>query len=86
MAMTRVGTAELKANLSKHLRAVRAGETLIVLDRQTPVARVIPFEAVGSGPSVSRGTGRLRDFVKPPPLDLGVSVEALLAAERAERP
>jgi antitoxin (DNA-binding transcriptional repressor) of toxin-antitoxin stability system len=34
----------LKNNLSRHLAHVRAGGDLIVLDRNTPVARVVPFD------------------------------------------
>jgi prevent-host-death family protein len=40
--MRSVGTAELKARLSEHLRAVQRGETITVLDRQQPVARLVP--------------------------------------------
>src|SRR5207244_4161099 len=38
--MDTVGIAELKARLSEHLRAVRRGRTLTVLDRDRPVAAV----------------------------------------------
>ena len=41
--MKSVGVAELKSNLSKHLRAVRRGRALTVLDRSTPVAEIIPY-------------------------------------------
>ncbi|HUG54647.1 MAG TPA: prevent-host-death protein [Vicinamibacteria bacterium] len=41
--MTKVGIADFKARLSEHLRAVRSGRTLTVLDRDTPIAQVIPF-------------------------------------------
>jgi prevent-host-death family protein len=43
MAMKKVRTAELKARLSEYLRAVRRGETLTVLDRETPIARIVPI-------------------------------------------
>lgn len=40
----RVKTAELKNNLSKYLRRVREkGETIIVCDRDEPVATLSPF-------------------------------------------
>jgi prevent-host-death family protein len=35
--------AELKARLSEYLRAVRRGETIGVLDRETPVAQIVPI-------------------------------------------
>jgi prevent-host-death family protein len=40
--MKQVRIAELKARLSEHLRAVRRGETIAVLDRDTPVAHIVP--------------------------------------------
>ncbi|HVO11169.1 MAG TPA: prevent-host-death protein [Vicinamibacteria bacterium] len=39
-----VRVAELKAHLSEHLRRVRGGRTLTVLDRDTPVARIVPYQ------------------------------------------
>jgi prevent-host-death family protein len=41
--MSRVGIADLKANLSRHLRRVRSGRTLTVVDRNTPVALIVPY-------------------------------------------
>src|ERR1700730_17355624 len=43
MAMKEVRIAELKARLSEYLRAVRRGETISVLDRDTPVAQIVPI-------------------------------------------
>jgi prevent-host-death family protein len=42
MTMKQVRIAELKARLSEYLRAVRRGETIAVLDRETPVAQIVP--------------------------------------------
>ena len=39
--MKQVRIADLKARLSEHLRAVRAGESIAVLDRDTPTAQLI---------------------------------------------
>lgn len=35
--------ATLKNNLSRYLKSVQAGEEVIVLDRDRPVARLVPF-------------------------------------------
>ena len=43
--MSEVRIADLKARLSEHLRVVRNGGTLTVLDRDTPVARIVPYVA-----------------------------------------
>jgi prevent-host-death family protein len=42
MAMRQVRIAELKARLSEYLHIVRRGETIAVLDRDTPVAQIVP--------------------------------------------
>ncbi len=42
VTMRQVGIAELKSRLSEYLRAVRRGETISVLDRETPVAQIVP--------------------------------------------
>ena len=41
--MTKAGIANLKNNLSRYLDVVRAGGEVVVLDRDTPVARIVPF-------------------------------------------
>ena len=41
--MKQVRIAELKARLSEYLRAVQRGETIAVLDRDRPVAEIVPF-------------------------------------------
>ncbi len=42
IVMRQVRIADLKARLSEHLRAVRRGETIAVLDRETPIAHLVP--------------------------------------------
>lgn len=41
--MKQVRIAELKSRLSEYLRAVRRGESIAVLDRETPVAQIVPI-------------------------------------------
>jgi prevent-host-death family protein len=43
MVMVKVKTAELKSKLSSFLRKVRAGEQIIVTDRDTPIAKLVPY-------------------------------------------
>jgi len=43
--MSKVGIADLKAHLSHHLRKVRTGRTITILDRDTPVAQIVPYDA-----------------------------------------
>lgn len=44
-SMIKVGIAELRAHLSRYLRNVRRDQTLTVLDRDTPIARIVPYDA-----------------------------------------
>jgi prevent-host-death family protein len=62
--MSVVRIAELKARLSEHLRAVRNGGTLTVLDRDTPIARIVPYAAQ---PLEIRKARRRRHDLKLPP-------------------
>ncbi|HWC66259.1 MAG TPA: type II toxin-antitoxin system prevent-host-death family antitoxin [Thermoanaerobaculia bacterium] len=39
-----VGIADLKAHLSERLARVRKGEQITVLDRATPIAKIVPFQ------------------------------------------
>ncbi len=53
MTVKSVRIADLKARLSEHLRYVRRGHVLTILDRDTPVARVVPVDE-GSGLVIRR--------------------------------
>jgi antitoxin (DNA-binding transcriptional repressor) of toxin-antitoxin stability system len=41
-----VRIAELKAHLSEYLRAAQRGQTIFVLDRDTPIAQITPLPAI----------------------------------------
>ncbi len=83
MVMKTVGIADLKAHLSEHLRAVRKGRTLTVLDRDSPIARLIPVE---SGPlEVRKATRRAADLPQPGPTTPATNSLALLLEDRARR-
>lgn len=82
--MKQVRIAELKARLSEHLRYVRRGHVLTVLDRDTPVARLVPVQAP-SGLAIRRPMGArasVADVPLPPPLRLAVDPIALLLEDR----
>ena len=83
IVMKAVGIAELKARLSEHLRAVRKGRTLTVLDRGTPVARIVPcaVEPV----EVRRAVRHVRDLVAPPPPSMPTDSLTALLDDRRRR-
>jgi prevent-host-death family protein len=46
--MRSVNVAELKNSLSKYLRFAKAGEEIIIRDRNLPVAKLVPFSPNGA--------------------------------------
>lgn len=83
MVMKSVGIADLKARLSEHLKWVRKGRTLTVLDRDTPVAQIIP---VTNGPiEVRRATRRLQDLQVPAPPAQSTDSVTVLVDDRQRR-
>ena len=92
--MQTVNIADLKNNLSAWLEKVRNGEELIVKDRNTPIARLMPLAAgedldIEEEALVAAGLMRLPldqksdDFLDFPAPE--VSIDAIRAAIRAER-
>jgi prevent-host-death family protein len=84
--MRRVGVAELKDNLSRYLRAAEAGETIEVTDRSRALARLVPVDPARRV-TIHPATRPFAEFraAKATPLELGVSVDSILAEERADR-
>jgi prevent-host-death family protein len=82
--MKQVRIAELKARLSEYLRAVRRGETIAVLDRETPVAQIVPVRdrtALRIRKPVP-GTPAPNRVPLPKPSGLNIDVVQLLLEER----
>jgi prevent-host-death family protein len=81
--MKSVGIAELKARLSEYLRTVRQGGTITILDRDRPVARIVP---VAPEPlEIRRATRRLRDLPQPPAPAKSTDSLAVLLDDRRRR-
>ena len=76
--------ADLKARLSEHLRYVRRGREITILDRDTPIARVVPLkqaDAIRVREPIGR-VKRLQDVTIPSPLPSDVDIVDLLMEER----
>jgi prevent-host-death family protein len=85
MTMSGVRVADLKSKLSEHLRKVRSGRSVTVLDRNTPIARIVPYDDAGSSLTVRSplpGALSLKQVPLPPPLRLRRDIVALLREER----
>ena len=82
--MKQVRIAELKARLSEYLRMVRNGESLAVLDRETPVAQIVPLldRSKLRVRKPARGTPPPNRVHLPKPAKLEIDVVQLLLEER----
>ena len=88
VVMKSVRIAELKSRLSEHLRAVKRGQTITILERDSPIARITPLKSKSS-PLVTRPRSAraipLSEIPLPAPLSLRTDIGVLLAQERGER-
>lgn len=89
--MTTTGIADLKARLSEYLAKVRTGDEVVITDRGTPIARIVPLTKAGSEWRDLERAGLLRrparsmdeDFLaRSRPGDPEASVRQALAEER----
>jgi prevent-host-death family protein len=91
-----IGSRELKTRLGTYLERVRRGETIIVTDRGTPVAELRPvqmpedpteaaLERMQSEGLITRGVAGEMAHREPIRLPPGVTVSALIRADRDER-
>jgi antitoxin (DNA-binding transcriptional repressor) of toxin-antitoxin stability system len=81
--MSNVRIAELKARLSEHLRSVRNGVTLTVLDRETPIARIVPYSTPAL--EIRKARRRLRDLKLLPKPAKRTDSTAILVEDRRRR-
>ena len=84
--MRQVGVADLKNNLSRHLRFVEAGEVIEVTDHDRPIARLIPIEVKTRLELIppQRPFSEIRDKVYPP-ANLPINSLDLLLEDRRKR-
>jgi prevent-host-death family protein len=82
--MKQVRVAELKSKLSEFLRAVRSGESIMVLDRNTSIAQIVPI-AERPGIRIRRpvtGSPPPNKVALPKPANVGLDIQKLLLEER----
>ncbi len=84
--MKQAKIADLKSNLSAYLSEVRNGEIIVVCDRATPIARLIPF-VEADDLTILNATHPARDAgkVKAPKLRKSVDIDRILAETRADK-
>lgn len=85
VTMESVNIATLKAKISHYLRLVRGGTVVRVLDRQTPIARIVPYEGEDALPS-RRPRRQLAEVELPRRADRGLdSLGALIEERQGDR-
>ena len=84
---TRVGIAELKAHLSEYVARAKAGERIVICDRQTPVAELRVTEEREPLP-ITQPTRSWREVaatIKPVRTLVPIDVVAMLREDRDKR-
>jgi len=60
---SKVGIAEFKAHLSEYVRAAQKGKEIIIKDRDTPVAKLVPIDGLRTAPpAIIRATRSMAEF------------------------
>lgn len=85
--MTRAKVSELKARLSAYLAEVRQGGMVVVYDRATPIARLVPFKEEGDDLVVIEESSPPADLkrLRGVPPKKPVNVDKLLSELRQDR-
>jgi prevent-host-death family protein len=87
MVMRTAKVSELKAKLSAYLAEVRCGEKVVVYDRNTPIAQLVPFQEKEEGLSIIEASApvselkRLKGVRPRKPVD----IDQLLSELRADK-
>ena len=95
--MKTAGVAELKARLTSYLKQVKSGNEIVITDRGSPVAKLVPIDAaqkrderrqrLAAGGLLKLGRRRMpKSLLVPPkgPANIGEAVLSALLSERAE--
>lgn len=86
--MKRAQVSELKARLSEYLAGVRAGGDVVVYDRVTPIARIVPYDAAEEDDlEIAEPSAPLRSLneIEPVRLRKRLDVARLLRESRGDR-
>lgn len=83
MSEGRIGIRELREDLSRAIRRVRAGEALEVTDRGLPVARIVPIGPVAGPLSALVAEGKVRPARRAGPLPRPLDLRSRMTSEEA---
>ncbi len=79
---TGVKIAEFKSHLSQYIKNVRKGHAITLLDRETPVARVLPYPIMQGRLTIRKPRRKVKEIRLPPLLKKGIDSLSVLLEER----
>lgn len=87
MTIKSANISAIKARFTGFLMTVRKGGEVVVLDRKTPIAKIVPWSEQGSDLRVQEPTVTIKEFLKIKRCPLSASVDSLsvLKSDRAKR-
>lgn len=80
-----VRIAEFKARMSEYLRGVRQGQSLVILDRRTPIAQILPYAGASAHIASRKPVRSPKDVRLPAPLRQRTDSLHALLEERGDR-
>jgi prevent-host-death family protein len=80
-----INVSTLKAHLSEKLNQVREGESLVVTDRRTPIASIVPYGTADDWLVERKAEGAFHPVRTMRPASRDLDAAALLSAERGGR-
>jgi len=84
--MEKVNIGTLKAHLSEYLRRARHGNLFLIVDRQSPVACIVPYQQDSQALISRKPVAKLSDFDIPKkPVCSKNSLDALLEERQPNR-
>jgi len=87
MTMIKAKVSEVKARLSAYLAEVRNGDTVVICDRSTPIAQMVPLDVKADDVRIQEASRPLNDISRLPAVRLRkrINVDRILMEERGGR-
>ena len=84
--MTKVKIAEFKTHLSSYLAKVKKGEEVVVTERETPIAKILPFSKLEEKLTIipAKRSPKFLKKLKIPPAPPGTNSLKMLLEDRED--
>jgi antitoxin (DNA-binding transcriptional repressor) of toxin-antitoxin stability system len=86
-SMKKAKVSELKARLSSYLADVRKGDILVVYDRATPIAQIVPMDKEAGNPKIFEAIEPLGELeeIRPVRLRKKIDIVEILSEARGRQ-